>query len=105
MTDDNTKLRREVQRGADAQALLDNPLLTEALEAFEKEITDQWKKSPLRDVEGREKLRLMLEASAKFSAYIKAAADTGKLAVEQIRQKSAMDRARGWLNSAAWPSN
>jgi len=98
MTDDDTKLRREVQRGADAQALLDNPLLSEALAAFEQEITDQWKKSPLRDVEGREKLRLMLEASAKFSAYLLTTANTGKLAVESIRQKRTVaQRVSDWM--------
>lgn len=98
MTDDDTKLRREVQRGADAQALLDNPLLSEALAAFEQEITDQWKKSPLRDVEGREKLRLMLEASAKFSAYLLTTANTGKLAVATIQQKRTVaQRVSDWM--------
>lgn len=78
-------LRKEVQRGADAQALLDNPLMLEAIQAYEDEITNLWKTSPLRDVEGREKLRLMLEASSKFRAYMVTTVETGKLATAQIK--------------------
>jgi hypothetical protein len=78
-------LRTEVRRGADAQALLDNPLFVEALTAYEEEITQAWKQSLLRDVEGREKLRLMLEAANKVKAYLQTTADTGKLATAQIQ--------------------
>lgn len=87
MTDQEAQLRREVQRGANAQALIDNPLMIEALDAYENEIVNQWKTSPLRDADGREKLRLMLDAATKFRAYLLTTADTGKLASATIQEK------------------
>jgi len=70
----------EVKRGARAQEILDNPIFQEALDAYETEILKQWKSSPLRDVEGREMLRLMLEAHQIFKQYIVTTMETGKLA-------------------------
>ena len=70
---------QELTRAAHATALQENPLLNEALAAYELEITEQWKKSPLRDVEGREKLRLMLEAARSFQAYLQSTVEAGKL--------------------------
>lgn len=80
------QIRREMQRGADAQALLENALLIEALDAYETEIVNQWKTSPLRDADGREKLRLMLDASTKFRAYLQTTVNTGKLATASLRE-------------------
>lgn len=90
----------EMQRGASAQAALDNPLIAEALAAWELEITRTWSQSPLRDVEGRERLRLMLEASKSFRAYLLQTMDTGRLAREtmqaemRMRQQPAMTEYR-----------
>ncbi len=84
--------QHEVSRGAHARAALENPLILEALEAYEKEITEQWKNSPLRDVEGREKLRLMLEAQKKFRQYLQTTMDSGKIAMEVIEQQSRLHR-------------
>jgi hypothetical protein len=74
----------EMQRGADADAALANPLIAEALSAWETEITRTWQTSPLRDVEGRERLRLMLEASKSFRAYLLQTMQTGQLARETM---------------------
>lgn len=93
-----TDQRTEIARGQYATEALDNPLIGEALVAWEKEITEAWKTSPLRDVDGRERLRLMLEASRQFQAFLSRTMETGKLAEVQIeQQRTLMDRARGLL--------
>ncbi|KPF66113.1 hypothetical protein IP84_17010 [beta proteobacterium AAP99] len=91
---------QDVNRGAHARAALENPLIVEALEAFEQEITNQWKNSPLRDVEGREKLRMLLEAQNKFRQYLQSTMDNAAIAREVIEQQSALHRAgQRFLNS------
>jgi hypothetical protein len=85
----------EVKRGARAQEILDNPIFKEAMQAFDTEITNQWKQSPLRDVEGREKLRLMLEANRVFLQFIQTTMETGKLASLQPPKKGLLARVVG----------
>ena len=93
-----TNERTEIARGQDAEALRDNPLLAEALDAWEMEITEAWKTSPLRDAEGRERLRLMLEASRMFRRFVATTVDTGRLAeIQTQQQRTMMDRVRGLL--------
>ena len=59
------------------------------------EITSAWKASPLRDLDGRERLRLMLEAQIKFRQYLQSVIDTGKLT--KIETPSRLRRvAGGW---------
>jgi hypothetical protein len=70
---------QDMSRAAQAAELLENPLIIEALAAFEKEITESWKKSPARDQEGREKLFWMLQAQEKFKAHLQTMVNTGKL--------------------------
>ena len=88
--------RAEIARGQHAAEALDNPIVIEALDAWELEITEAWKSSPLRDAEGRERLRLMLEAARTFRAYMARTLETGKLAEIQVQQARTMaDRVRG----------
>ena len=63
-----------------AREVLENPLLEEALAHYEQEIVSLWKASPLRDVEGRERLRLMLAAQEHFRTYLTNTMAAGKLA-------------------------
>lgn len=88
-----TPARVEMQRGSWAHELRENQLLHEALTAWEKEITEAWKTSPLRDAEGRERLRLMLEASAKFKAFISQTIETAELA-KVPTQRGLLDKVR-----------
>lgn len=75
MTDEDLLIR--AQR---AREVLENPLLSEALEHYETEIVTAWKNSPLRDVEGRERLRVMLETHKAFREYLHNTMEAGKLA-------------------------
>ena len=88
-----TPARIEMLRGAQAQELIDNPLIAEALSAWETEITKAWKTSPLRDAEGRESLRRLLEASTRFRRYLTQTIETGQLARVQQERETAMQKA------------
>lgn len=57
------RTEREIQRGERAAQLLQDELIVEALETIEKEYTERWKNSPVRDAEGREKLYLMVKTA------------------------------------------
>lgn len=70
---------QDLSRAAQAAELLEHPLIVEALQAFELEIIEAWKKSPARDVEGRERLRMMLDSQEKFKACLQSMVNTGKL--------------------------
>ena len=101
-----TPARVEMQRGADAEAALANPLIAEALSAWESEITRSWQTSPLRDVEGRERLRLMLEASKTFKGFLLETMQTGQLAREtmltETRLQQERQRTMQEMRTAAW---
>lgn len=88
----------ELELASHAQAALENPLIAEALSAWELEITQAWQNSPLRDTAGREHLRLMLEASRHFQAHINRTLETGKLQqVQMARKQTVLERVRaGW---------
>jgi len=81
-----------LKRAARAQEALDNDLIKEALSAWETEITEAWKNSPLRDAEGREKLRLMLEAAKNFRLHLSKTMETGQII--RARQPSFVERAK-----------
>lgn len=82
---DRTEL--EIQRGARAAELLQDPLLAETLDTIEQEYTEQWKSSPARDVEGREKLWLMIKTAEKFRAELASVLETGQLAKRRLAQQ------------------
>lgn len=84
---------QEISRGAQAAELLENPLLAEALSAFETELVEQWKNSPARDQEGRERLWNLLQANRKFQQTLQTHIETGQLASLSQRQ-SLTDRLR-----------
>ena len=88
-----------IHRGAKAQEALENPLIAEALTAWEQEITEAWKTSPLRDVEGREKMRLMLEAAAVFRRHLTATMETAQILKAPTAGPSIWERARQTLNA------
>ena len=85
MTD---KTEIEIQRGEQAARLLSEPLLVETLELIELEYTQEWKNSPVRDVEGREKLWLMVRTVQKLRSELEAVLETGKLAQHRLEQES-----------------
>jgi len=79
----------EVRRGEDARQLLEHPLLIEAFDTFEVEITEKWRSSPARDEDGRERLWMMLQAARRARAHLESLVDSGKLAKATLAQRAA----------------
>ena len=67
-------------RGVRAKQLLEDEMFTEGLAHVREAIVKAWKLSPIRDVAGQEKLRLMWEMAEKFEAFFLAVVDEGKVA-------------------------
>lgn len=84
MTD---KTEYEIQRGERAAQILAEPIIVEALEVIEQEYTEQWKNSPARDQEGREKLWLMVKTAQRFRAELVQAMETGQVAKATLAQR------------------
>lgn len=80
-------LEEEVTRGREAELLLQNPLFAEAFDVLEREIEEKWKESPSRDVDGREKLYLMLKMTQRVRAHLKSLVASGKLAQRTLRER------------------
>ncbi len=76
----------ERDRGTEAQRLLDNDLLNEALAAIESEVLRQWEDCPTRDKEGRETIWLLYKTTKKFRRLLTGYVEVGKLAQENLRR-------------------
>lgn len=70
---------QQVKRGAIAESILNDPLISEALSHWEQEITEAWKNSSPSDADAHRSLRSLLEASNRFKKYLQTAIQTGQL--------------------------
>ena len=77
---------QEAHRGDEAQRLLDNDLLREALDAIDAEVVKQWQDCPARDKEGKEALWQLMKTAQKFRHILIGHIETGKLARENLRR-------------------
>ena len=68
-----------LSRAANADAILTHPLIAEALQHFEDEVTKAWKNSNPSDADGHQTLRNLMEALRQFSAYLQQTITTGRL--------------------------
>lgn len=92
------KLEERIYNGDRAKEILDNEVFQQVFTDLNMEITEQWKKSPARDEEGREKLWLMLSLLNKLETMVKTTLDTGKLArLELEHQQTLAQRAKAYL--------
>lgn len=90
--------REKLNRADSADAILSHPLIAEALDSFEQEVTKAWQSSKAKDQQGREELYRLLQASGHFRAYLQQVAMTGKLIrYEAQRQQTLMERAHNLL--------
>jgi hypothetical protein len=81
-------LNKQISRGQKAKELLEEPLLQDSLKAIRNKLDTEWKNSPLRDVEGREKIFFLVKAIDELEAMLISELETGKLASEQLNQQS-----------------
>ena len=78
-------LRADEDRGHVALSLAQNELLSEALDAIDKEVMEQWIECPARDKEGKEALWQLIKTSRKFRSILTGYMESGKLATEQLK--------------------
>ena len=88
-------IESRIYEGQRAKEILDNEVFQKVFVDCRNEITDQWKNSPARDEQGREKLWLMLSLANKLESMIKTTLETGKLAnLEMQHRQSVAERAK-----------
>ena len=71
-------LNKQISRGQKAKELLEEPLLQDSLKAIRNKLDTEWKNSPLRDVEGREKIFFLVKAIDELEAMLISEMETGK---------------------------
>lgn len=84
------------QRGYDAaraKDVLENEQFQRSFEMIEAEVLQQWKSSPARDAEGREKLWSYLQLMSKFKATLEATINSGRLAELDLQHRTALSEA------------
>ena len=80
-------LEKEQQRGYRAKALLEDEIFTEAIKKVSDELDLEWINSPVRDIEGREKIYMMKRMLNVLLVQLKSVMETGKLATKQINKQ------------------
>ena len=88
----------EVRRGQWAQEARDNPLVSEALDTIERKITESWQNAPIPDIKQQQLLRQQLEAARTFRRYLEATIKLGRVATEEIRQRTLLEQAKAALS-------
>jgi hypothetical protein len=86
------KLILERSKGQRAQELLNNEIYQETFTLLKQRILEEFETSPQRDVEGRERLHMMLYVLRAFQLNIKTIAETGKLAELQLEAEFQKDK-------------
>lgn len=79
-------LLEKQSRGQTALQLLENELLSEALDAIDSEVMEQWIACPARDKEGKEALWQLIKTSRKFREILTGYINTGKLATANLKR-------------------
>lgn len=100
------ELEQRIYDGDQARLVLENPAFARAFDQIEQELTDQWKKSPIRDPEGREELFRMQIALNKVRLTLESTMTDGKLARQHLnhaQKLAAKERAQG-IDTTGWAS-
>lgn len=91
-------LSERIYNADQAKLVLENAAFQQSFEDIKQELIEQWKTSPARDPEGREKLFLMLKMLEKVQLCLQASLDSGKLAAKELEyQESLAKKAKSWL--------
>lgn len=80
------RTEEEIQRADRAAQLLAEPLIADTLALIEQEYIEEWKNSPARDVDGREKLWLMVKTVRKFQSELESVIATGQIAKHRLHE-------------------
>lgn len=77
---------QDVIRASRAKQLLDDPMIQEAFAEVEKKMTEAWRKSPITDVEARERCFRVLVGLDAFKAFFEIAIQNGVVAEYQVSE-------------------
>lgn len=89
---------REIYIANRAKEVLENEAYLEACALIKTEIETQWRTSPARDTDGRERLWVMLSLLTKLNATLETTMQSGKLKAADLAHKQSMlTRANDWL--------
>ena len=93
-----TTLEDRLFLGDRAKEVLENEAFSAAFDALEKDIVDQWKASPAKDEDARQKLWQYLQMAYRLRENLQRTLETGKLAkLELQHQQTLRERAKAWL--------
>jgi hypothetical protein len=81
---------REIYLANRAKEVLENEAYLDAFALIKTEIENQWRSSPARDAEGREKLWLMQSLLTRLQATLETTMQSGKLAAADVQHKRTM---------------
>jgi len=98
MDQDELARRKELDRAAKAAAILDSPLLKEAIESIRQHQRDFWIRTKPSQVDEREAAYWSLRVVDMIEAALQSHVTTGKLAAQSLREKTeelARDRRTG----------
>lgn len=84
------EIEQRIYQGDRAKEVLDNEAFQNAFTDIENEVMQQWKNSPARDQEGREKLWLMISLLGKLKVTLQTTMETGKLAKLDLEHKRSL---------------
>ena len=82
--DNMDKIQKEIARGKQAQALLENEMLKEAFDYLEKEYHTAWENSSIEQQKPRETVFMMLKTLKTVKQHIENVIATGKIANDQL---------------------
>jgi hypothetical protein len=85
MSDEFT-LRKAMESGTRAHAVLDSDAYKDAFNAVRAAILDQWENCPIRDREGAHELKLMLKLHGDVKRHMEKAVEDGKFAAQELKQ-------------------
>ncbi len=88
-------LEQRIYDGNRAKEILENEVFIQVWADVEQELTKAWLESPVRDVEGREKIFMTLQMLRKLHRAVETSMETGRLAQEELKHKQTLaDRAK-----------
>lgn len=88
---DEIALRKHMERAAQAEAVLGNPLILEAFGAVEEDILTRWKSSEARDTHAREMAWMTFVGLGLVRQYLETMVADGKVAGAEVEKIEAAD--------------
>lgn len=86
MNDDELTLRKAMERGGKASALIKQLEEFGAVADVRAAIVEQWSKCPVRDREGAHELKLMMKLLNDIEGHLHHAIEQGKFAAEELKR-------------------